>query len=383
MDRITGATVDIGSGRRGFRGRNLFLSQAGTIPGADWFNGAQEEIIRAIEILGLTPSDANREQLIQAMRRLAGGNVRTITAGGVTLTADDAGMVLVNASGSFGITLPAANGAGGLPQRLTFVRTDTATGSTVTLSRAGSDTIEGATSWPLRVGDRLTLISDGALSWRTVGDDADRLIGVQIFTSGGTYTPTPGTSKVIVEAVGGGGGGAGSAVTVGNGTSIGGCGAAGAGGRGRYTSGFSGVTVTIGVGGTAGGVGSGGGNGGATSFGALLSCPGGVGGTASLAGTTPLAGGNGNQAVPTGANIYAHRGGNGSISQALDGSSSYGGNGGASMFGPGGSGPSVNSVGQAGVTPGSGGSGTAAYNNGSGVAGAAGAAGLILVWEYS
>ena len=165
MDRITGATVDIGSGRRGFRGRNLLLSQAGTIPDANWFNGAQEEIIRAIELMGLTPSEANREQLIQAIRRLAGGNVRTVSATTV-LTADDAGLLLVDATaGNRTITLPAVNAAGGAPLRLTLARID-ASANTVTVQRAGADTIEGATSIDLPVAERLSLISDGASAWR-------------------------------------------------------------------------------------------------------------------------------------------------------------------------------------------------------------------------
>lgn len=164
MDRITGATVDIGSGRRGFRDRNLSLSQAGTIPGATWFNGAQEEIVRAIELMGLTPSDANREQLIQAMRRLAGGNITSLTAN-ASLTPDSSGLILVSAaSGNVTLTLSAANAVSGLPQRMTIVRTDTSA-NTVTVQRAGADTIEGATSLTLPIGARLVLLSDGTGQW--------------------------------------------------------------------------------------------------------------------------------------------------------------------------------------------------------------------------
>lgn len=164
MDRVTGNTVDLGSGRRGFRDRNLGLSQAGTIPGASWFNGAQEEIVRFVELMGLGPTDANREQLIQAARRMAGGYVRTIAANTV-LTADDAGVVRVNAAGGpISVTLPAANAAGGAPLRITLLRTDTSANA-VTVQRAGADLIEGSASTLMGLGARLTLVSDGASAW--------------------------------------------------------------------------------------------------------------------------------------------------------------------------------------------------------------------------
>jgi hypothetical protein len=383
MDRITGATVDIGSGRRGFRDRNLLLSQAGTIPGATWFNGAQEEIIRIIELLGLTPSDANREQLYQALRRLVGANVRTISAGGVTLTADDAGLVMVNAGGSFGITLPAANAAGGHPIRLTFVRTDTSVGVT-TLGRAGGDTVEGATSWPLRAGDRLTLLSDGASTWRTVGDDADRLIGVQIFTAAGTatYTPTPGTSKVIVEVVGGGGGAGGAPATTGGNVSVGGGGSGGAHGVSRITSGFAGTTVTVGAGGL-GGTGTFGASGGTSSFGAFVSAPGGPGGTVAGPTAPPWSTGTLGTGNSTGGNLWNSSGHQGQVSVAVTAAQGGGGTGGASRFGAGGAGAGATGAGGDASAPGAGGGGTMNPASAVAIKGGNGAPGAVLIWEYS
>lgn len=381
MDRITGNTQDLGGGRRGFRGRNVALGLAGTTPGEVFFNDIQEEVLGPIEGLGLVPTAGNRAQLLQALRRAAALNIRTVTAT-TTLTADDAGLVLASAAGgAVTITLPAANAAGGAPLRFDILRTDT-TANALTVQRAGADTIEGATAFLIPTGGRLGLVGDGTSSWRQDGG-AGRLLGIQRFTANGTYTPTPGTRFIIVTGVGGGGGGAGSASTAFNGTSVGLCGSAGAGGRGMFMAGFAGAAVTIGAGGTAGGVGGAGGNGGTTSLGALISFPGGVGGAASGAATTPLAGGNGNNPAPTGANLYAHHGGSGGQSQALDGSSSFGGSGGASIFGPGPAARSVNANGAPGLAPGTGASGTACYNNGAGVAGAAGAAGLLLIEEYS
>jgi hypothetical protein len=381
MDRITGNTQDLGGGRRGFRGRNVALGQSGTIPGEVWFNDIQEEVLGPIEGLGLVATAGNRAQLLQALRRAAALNIRTITAT-TTLTADDAGLVLVSAAGgAVTLTLPAVNAAGGAPLRFDILRSD-GSANTLTVQRAGSDTIEGATAIAVPPGGRLGLVGDGSSSWRQDGG-AGRLLGIQRFTANGTYTPTPGTRFIIVTGVGGGGGGAGSAATVFNGTSIGGCGSGGAGGRGLFTTGFAGAAVTIGAGGAGGGVGGAGGNGGTTSLGALISFPGGVGGSASAASSSPLAGGNGNTPGPTGANLYAHPGGSGGMSQALDGSSSYGAFGGTSIFGPGAAARSVNVNGAPGVAPGSGASGTACYNNGAGVVGAAGADGLLLIEEYS
>lgn len=384
MDRITGATVDIGSGRRGFRDRNLPLSQAGTVPGATWFNGAQEEIVRAIEILGLTPSDANREQLIQAMRRLAGGNVRTISAGGVTLTADDAGLVLVNASGSFGITLPAANSAGGVPQRITLARTDS-TANTITVQRAGSDTIEGATSINLLPGRRLTLQSDGSSGWSAVGGSGN-LIAVRTITSTGTYTPTPGARSAIVELVGGGGAGGGIAAT-----GAGFAGGGGGGGAGSYgllyiASGLASVTVTIGAGG-AGASAAVGGSGGTSSFGALMSCPGGTGGAAGGAFNTGAvsasAGGSGGAAV--GATLGTP-GATGAACLTLAAASAIGGGGAAGRFGSGGQPNGANGSaavpGAAATGFGAGGGGAVGVSSGSATAGGAGSPGVCLIWEF-
>lgn len=388
MDRITGATVDIGSGRRGFRDRNLGLNLAGTIPGATWFNGAQEEIVRAIETLGLTPSDANREQLIQAMRRLAGGFVRTISTGGVTLTADDAGLVLVNASGSFGLTLPAANAAGGLPQRLTFARTDSSAG-VVTIQRAGSDTIEGATSIALLPAERLTLMSDGGTGWRVMAAGTGALINIQVFSASGTYTPTPGMQSCIVHAVGGGGGGGG--MSNGSGQSS----PAGGGSSGGYAVVRFSVAevggsraVTIGAAGAGGAVGANnGGNGGTTSLGPLLTVPGGLGGAGSSgSAASVLRAGASPGAAPsniggTVLHLSPGQGGNPGIGTA-DGL--LGGAGAHSPMTGGGGGPwsGVNSNGQPATAPGAGGGGACGGVSAGSLAGGAGAAGRIIILEY-
>jgi hypothetical protein len=72
----------------------------------------------------------------------------------------------VNASGGARtITLPAANALGGRPIRFQIEKTDSSANA-VTVQRAGSDTIEGATSVALSgQWASVTLVSDGVGSW--------------------------------------------------------------------------------------------------------------------------------------------------------------------------------------------------------------------------
>lgn len=69
MDRINGAdTVDIGSGRRGFRDENLVAGVTGTEVTADFLNAIQEEIIKIVTEAGLDPSASDWTQLWQALQ---------------------------------------------------------------------------------------------------------------------------------------------------------------------------------------------------------------------------------------------------------------------------------------------------------------------------
>jgi hypothetical protein len=115
-----------------------------------------------------------------------------------------------------------------------------------------------------------------------------RLLNVQIFSTSGThtYTPTSGTTSVIVEVQGGGGPGCGSPATGTGQTSQGGNGSSGSYARKRITSGFSGVTITVGAGGV-GALGTVGTNGGASSFGTIVSAAGGFSGVNQGSTSTP------------------------------------------------------------------------------------------------
>ncbi|WP_321921719.1 hypothetical protein [Burkholderia sp. BCC1998] len=167
------------------------------------------------------------------------------------------------------------------------------------------------------------------------------LVGVQILTASGTYTPTPGATKAFVEAVGGGGAGGGAAATSSGQWAIGAGGSSGAYGKIFIASGLVTQTVTIGAGGV-GASGSVGGNGAQTSFGALLVCPGGPGGSpggAVAAGSTNVfAAQTAGAAAPSGTGrfLFSTTGGNGAAAFSLP-SNAIGGDGGSNPIGQGGS----------------------------------------------
>lgn len=106
MDRITGNTVDLGGGRRGFRDRNLALGQAGTIVPAAHLNAVQEELLAVIEAAALTPSASNLGQLLQAMSLLYGGgrllNVQVFGASGTYTPTPGTNRIEVEGTGGGG-----------------------------------------------------------------------------------------------------------------------------------------------------------------------------------------------------------------------------------------------------------------------------------------
>ncbi|WP_052024708.1 hypothetical protein [Pseudomonas sp. G5(2012)] len=212
-----------------------------------------------------------------------------------------------------------------------------------------------------------------------------RLLNTQVFTSSGTYTPTPGMKFAIVTVQGGGGGGAGTTVPTAGNASIGAGGNAGAFARGKFLAAAIGASqaVTIGIGGTAG-VSANGGGGATTSLGALITAPGGGGGNMFNNAAVPNANGNGAvSAAPTGGNIYSSIGAGATLALGLTTAVLFGGGGGASFFGPGGP-PNVSgNVGNTGIGYGSGGAGAATVPAGGVLAGGVGKAGIIVIEEYA
>jgi hypothetical protein len=173
-----------GAGLHGFQAGVPGVSLATALqPG--WCDGVQQELINMLRDGGLVPSAATLTQVRDAMRRMYGGNVRSIAAGTTNLTADDAGDVYVDASGgAVTINLPATDAANARPLPLRFFRTDTS-GNAVTINRAGSNTIfngaSGATSQSLQATEELHLRSNGAVGasgvWRVVNGAFARSLG--------------------------------------------------------------------------------------------------------------------------------------------------------------------------------------------------------------
>lgn len=173
MKRIATPTkaLDLfGPGKHGFKNGDLANGIQPTDLEADWFNQVQEELARLPEGAGIELDGNVRTQLLQAVRRMTGGNVRTVTAGNTVLTADDAGLVLVDGTaGAVTIALPLANVLKALP--LTFRRIDaTANSVTVSVAGTGADVIdEGGSSFALLGhGDVRKVVSDGTAGWATV-----------------------------------------------------------------------------------------------------------------------------------------------------------------------------------------------------------------------
>jgi hypothetical protein len=148
-----------------FTGGNPSAGQQATVPGYEWFNSVQEELLGVILRGGISASNADLAQVRKSLDRLFGGGMASLSAN-ATLTVDNAGLVLVNASAAGPtITLPAADALGGRPIRFEIKKIDSSANA-VTVQRAGSDTIEGATSVTLSSQwASTTLVSDGVSGW--------------------------------------------------------------------------------------------------------------------------------------------------------------------------------------------------------------------------
>lgn len=91
MDRIIGAnTIDLGGGKRGFRGKDTVAGIAGTELTAVWHNAIQEEVVGFIEKTGQAPNGANLTQLSIGARsqRLNYVTVVAGTANALSITLD-------------------------------------------------------------------------------------------------------------------------------------------------------------------------------------------------------------------------------------------------------------------------------------------------------
>jgi len=235
-------------------------------------------------------------------------------------------------------------------------------------------------------GSTVPVSGDGTNIYRD--DTTGSLIGVQKLTGSGTYTPTPGTKKIIVELVGGGGAGGGAFAGSNTTSSAGAGGSSGAYGKARITAVAASVNYAVGGGGVAhsGGKGS---DGGATTFGSL-SVSGGLGGRASsYSGASTYTDVTSGTSNFVGDFIEAITGGYSSIGLMLSSTFCFGGGGGHSKIGTGGAVSGLNTAGSssAGASPsatnyGAGGGGGVS-TSATAVPGGNGADGIILVWEYA
>jgi hypothetical protein len=263
------------------------------------------------------------------------GNARTTVADAAyTALATDREVAYTSITAARVVMLPAASAfPAGHPLVIVDESGAVSLTNTITVSRAGSDTISGQTSAKIVTAyGHIRIVSDGSGKWTVIGRSVNI---VTVSTVGAnTYTPTPGLVKADALFVGGGGGGGGGALQVASTLVSGGAGGGGAGASlATFTASQIGAsqTVTLGAGGTAGlaattsaTAGGAGGAGGNTTFGSLLTAFGAGGG----AGGQLAAGSGGGQ------------GGNASYAAGTSGSGSTGGNngsgfvaGGAGAFG--------------------------------------------------
>ncbi|PQV51805.1 hypothetical protein [Paraburkholderia sp. BL21I4N1] len=233
--------------------------------------------------------------------------------------------------------------------------------------------VDGITSTPIS-GSSGSFTTLSASS--TVSGIPGRLLNIQVFSSSGTYTPTTGTAKVIVEVQAPGGGGGGVAATSASQNAIAQAGSGGSYASSLITSGFSGATVTIGSVGTGGAAGANAGtSGGTTSFGSIISCPGGVGGVGAAGQATGFT--QSGAAAPSGCTVsgattlYSVSGTSAAPVSNLSSTAAYFVPGGASHMGS-------NSNSGNGV----GGNGAAIPASTSATAGSNGTGGKVIVYEY-
>lgn len=225
---------------------------------------------------------------------------------------------------------------------------------------------------------RLTAASNGTASGGNV------ISRRQLSSSSGTYTPTTGTIKVLLEMTGGGGGGGGC-----SNSASGRC-AAGGGSSGWYLrqwivpgAAITGGAYAVGTGGTGGSIAGGnGGNGGDSSVmiqGVTYLSKGGLGGFGAT--TSNTADGSTNQTCAVGStatDVAMCAPGGFSIQSATQ---EFGGNGGSNPLGGGG----AANIGQAPGLPGNGFGGGGGGGQSSGVLpepGGAGSTGTIIITEY-
>lgn len=324
--------------------------------------------------------DGTQFQLINAGGPLTGVDTYVTTAGSTTA-------YTLNFTGSFAFV-------SGYAVKLIFNATNTTTTPTLNVNGSGAvamkvmdangnkiDPIVGA----FAANTPATAIYDG-VNWNVVVEyPTGRLLNIQTPPLGASvYTPTPGTTSIVIKAVGAGGAGGGNQAAAAAQYAAGGAGGSGAYFEHRLTSGFSGAALTVGTGGV-GVSAAAGGAGGNTSFAAIVAGGGGGGGGGTATGTgtvrAGLTAGGAAGAVTGVPNLIAAAGSVGGTAWS-DALAIVAGIGAPSFFG-GMSGEIYNGPGVVGSAFGAGGSGSASTTGFGARAGGNGANGLMQIYEYS
>lgn len=255
----------------------------------------------------------------------------------------------------------------------------------------------GAAYSEISLGSNL-LMTGTTLSASGVVSGAGGLIGVRYFTSGtaATYTPTTGTSSIILEVQGAGGGGGGVQSAGGSAVAIANGGGGGAWLQIRMTSGFSGGTYTVGAHGAGGVAGNNvGGNGGSSSFTTTTpvtyTAGGGLGGSqlGPASPALPTSGGASTGGVVSGATPdISFSGGDAKMGIMTATSRGTTSGGGASRFSAGAGqifidGANVSQAGSVASGKGGGGGGAMSGASGAAKAGGDGTDGIVIIYEYS
>ena len=385
-----------------------------TYPGPDWFNIVQTELLNLLKEAGIDPDKANHAQLLAAMKKLfltrsnPFADIKADGPAAVAAALSNLGLVpAIELPSGYNIPFHIRNTPGilysaqhpgtytyepdfggewfdvysarhtpGSEGACTFIAVSQtgkiATASLIDYTFSGWNRVLDGTN-STQAGRDLIAKDSNTEMMKYLGLDniPGRLLNVKTITVSGTYTPTPGTKSIIVEAIGGGGASGNLTATGATQNAVSAAGSNGAYAKARYTSGFSSVSVTIGAGGTVAGGGAGsGGDGGATSFGSLLTCPAGKGSPAGTAKTPPFNEGAAQPSgAPSGTGILISNKGPYSTWPTVVSLGS------ASNF--------INTIGSQLGSYGLGGDGIAANVSESAKNGVAGNSGCVIVWEYA
>jgi hypothetical protein len=383
-----------------------------TILDADFVNMLMLELVNVVSAGGLTPSKTTYTQVRDAIKRIVQNTVVLADTGAVNAYA------AVNAT-----PLVAGTWVDGVVQAVKIAHTNTGASTYAPdgltaipiyglglqplqggeLSLNGTAILMHATIVGVNSGNPIAVLMECAGGAQQVppatasqhamqlGQATGRLLNVQLFSSSGTYTPTPGTNSIIVEGIGGGGAGGGTTAGGAGTASGGGGGSAGCYGLARFVSGIGSMAVTIGAGGT-GVSGAAGGTGGTTSLGSLMTLPGGGGGGLSSGATSASVTGSSGVASAAGtitgaASFISTQGPIGVAGIALSATSVLGGKGADTRFGaggqPSGANGTISSAGAAAAGYGAAGGGAIGINNGATGIGGSGFKGILAIYEYA